>query len=437
MANYFNDSTDINKIPIIRVGEVISVTDVTKSGRIKVRITGIDTEGDKDLIDCVPLLPKYIVTMPKVGECVFVFQYEYNKSSPTSSFKNTRFWIGPLITQPTSLNEEQYNSALSILPDGYTKLSDPNLENGAYGKEDDIILQGRYNTDIIQKDREMWLRVGKTIEGDPKKFNNKNLGYIQLKYGNEKLKRTTEEVSVQTKIIPIPDTLTEVTINTILNSGEILSGNLPEERYKRDDVNRTEVFIKVTNLKNSLTLSSFEADNNTAFLGNNSRSLAINAVTTFVNANRGEKWKIKSNAKDYLNTLPNVSGDYSVFSLTPINGPIKKIKKIKLEKGKGKKSSVINLVANKLNLISHDGEHTFNITDPNYLISDEEQEKINNNAHPIVYGDILIEFLELVKKYVSSHVHPYHGLPSDPSTITTNVLRFDLNTILNKNINSN
>ena len=32
---------------------------------------------------------------------------------------------------------------------------------------------------------------------------------------------------------------------------------------------------------------------------------------------------------------------------------------------------------------------------------------------------------------------PYHGLPADPSTITTDVLRFDLNTILNKNINSN
>ena len=42
-----------------------------------------------------------------------------------------------------------------------------------------------------------------------------------------------------------------------------------------------------------------------------------------------------------------------------------------------------------------------------------------------------------MKKYVSAHVHPYHGLPADPSTITTDVLRFDLNTILNKNINSN
>jgi RecJ-like exonuclease len=48
-----------------------------------------------------------------------------------------------------------------------------------------------------------------------------------------------------------------------------------------------------------------------------------------------------------------------------------------------------------------------------------------------------VEFLQLVKKYVELHVHPYHGLTADPSTVTTNVLSFDLNKLLNKNINTN
>ena len=39
-GNYYNDSTNTNTVPIIKVGEVISVLDTTKSGRIKVRITG-------------------------------------------------------------------------------------------------------------------------------------------------------------------------------------------------------------------------------------------------------------------------------------------------------------------------------------------------------------------------------------------------------------
>ncbi len=437
MNNYYNDSTNINTIPIIKVGEVRSVIDITKSGRIKVKITGIDTEGDQELIECVPLLPKYLVTLPKVGECVFVFQYEYNDSSPTATFKNKRFWIGPLITQPTNLNEEQYNSALSIMPDGYNKLFDPKVEPGTYGNDEDIVLQGRYNTDIIQKDREMWLRVGKTIEGDPKKFNSKNLGYIQLKYGNEKLKRVIEEKTVQSKIIPIPETLIEVRIDTVLNNGVTLSGDLDVTRYRDSDVNRTEIFVSVYDIKTNKLKTSLEDE--TTYIGSQSRDTALDAVKVFVDANKGERWKIKSTAKDYLNTLPNVSGNIAVFTLTPIPGPPKTIKTVRLEKSNSKKSSVINVVANKINFISHDGEHTFNLTEPKEgkLITDEEQEKINKEAHPLVYGDILVEFLELVKKYVSSHVHPYHGLPSDPSTITTNVLRFDLNTILNKNINSN
>ena len=81
--------------------------------------------------------------------------------------------------------------SLSILPDGYTKLKDPNIEPGVLMvMMMMLVLQGRYNTDIIQKDRQIWLRVGKFKEGKPNnEFNSKNMGYIQLKYGGEKLKR--------------------------------------------------------------------------------------------------------------------------------------------------------------------------------------------------------------------------------------------------------
>ena len=117
----------------------------------------------------------------------------------------------------------------------------------------------------------------------------------------------------------------------------------------------------------------------------------------------------------------------------------KKITRNVITKSEGKddKNSVINLVANKINLLSHNGSHTFELTNPEKLITDEEQKKINNEAHPIAYGDTLVEFLELVKKYVSLHVHPYHGLPADPGKVTTDVLNFNLETILNKNINTN
>ena len=57
--------------------------------------------------------------------------------------------MGPLISQPTKLADDPSSESNAILPDGWTKLKDPNLQEGAYGNSEDIILQGRYNTDII------------------------------------------------------------------------------------------------------------------------------------------------------------------------------------------------------------------------------------------------------------------------------------------------
>ena len=180
MSEYYQNSTNRRTIPIIRIGKVVYNVDPESAGIIKVNIPGIDKlESSDNLIDCVPLLPKYLSIMPEVGESVFVFQYEDQEGNPTSKFHNKRFWIGPIISQPTKLSYEPIEESNSILPDGWTRLKNPQIEEGAYGNKSDIILQGRYNTDIIQKDREIWLRVGKFQEGANNKFNTK-LGYIQF-----------------------------------------------------------------------------------------------------------------------------------------------------------------------------------------------------------------------------------------------------------------
>ncbi len=433
--DYSKDSRDTQTVPIIRIGEVVSVTDTTKSGRIKVKITGIDdTETEGSLIKCVPLLPKYLSILPKPGECVFVFQYENNSTNPTASFKTKRFWIGPLITQPTKLDGENYTDSLSILPDGYVKLKDPKIEEGAYGNDEDVTLQGRYNTDIIQKDRQIWLRAGKFTEGDNNKFNSKDIGYIQLKYGGEKLKREVVDKEIINYITPSPEIVINVKMKTVLTTDVVLSNKLPEERYKKSDIDRTELFIEVNNIKSGELIIGLE--NETDFTGSGSRQQALDAATTFINDNKGEKWQIKSDSSDVIKIYKGV-GNIAQFTAEPIEVK-KKIKVNKVSKKDDPTSSVINVVATKINLLSiADGANTFELADPENLITDDEQEKINNEAHPLVYGDTLVEFLELVKKYVISHVHPYNGLPADPSKTTTDVMGFNLNTILNKNINSN
>ena len=329
-GNYYNDSTNTNTVPIIKVGEVISVLDTTKSGRIKVRITGVDDlETDSTLIDCVPLLPKYLSTLPKVGECVFVFQYEYKVGTPTTSFKSKRFWIGPLITQPTKLSGEDYNDALSILPDGYKKLKDPNVELGVYGDDDDITLQGRYNTDIIQKDRQIWIRTGKFTEGDPKKYNKKDLGFIQLKYGGEKLKREITQRKVVTKSQPLPKISIFVKINTNTEATPLgLSGDLPPERYKEDDVLSTDLFIRIINISDGKEIDTFTQVFNT---GKNSREQALNAAKIYIDTKGLLQYQIKSDAQDFITIYKGANGIATSKDLISID-IVKTIPEVKLIK---------------------------------------------------------------------------------------------------------
>jgi hypothetical protein len=77
------------------------------------------------------------------------------------------------------------------------------------------------------------------------------------------------------------------------------------------------------------------------------------------------------------------------------------------------KGSVTNIVANKINLITHkEGSPRFNVTDQNGLISDDELAKILDEAHQVPFGDVLIEYLKLLKEALFAHVHNGNGNPS-------------------------
>jgi len=106
--------------------------------------------------------------------------------------------------------------------------------------------------------------------------------------------------------------------------------------------------------------------------------------------------------------------------------------------------SVTNIVSNKINLLTHkEGNPRFNLTNQDNLISDEEMQKILSEAHPLVFGDKLVEFLKLVKNAISNHTHKYPGITphSEGSSATAKVMQdmneYDLEQILSKNIRIN
>jgi len=102
--------------------------------------------------------------------------------------------------------------------------------------------------------------------------------------------------------------------------------------------------------------------------------------------------------------------------------------------GKGQ----INIVSDNINFLSHSSATKFNLCDPEKLVTDEEFQKILNEAQQIPLGNKLIEFLLLQQKAFASHVHAYPGLPPDATQAEVkNYLDFDLTKLLSQNFRCN
>ena len=71
--------------------------------------------------------------------------------------------------------------------------------------------------------------------------------------------------------------------------------------------------------------------------------------------------------------------------------------------------SVVNIVADKINLISHKDSENFGelITNRDTLVLEEQMDNIMSRMHRAVYGDELITLLKLMIEVISTHTHPY------------------------------
>lgn len=201
-----------NTFQNLKYGEVMSVDDPLGLGRIKVWIKGsVATGGDDELLGgnvgyenlpwCLPLLPKHISIKPKVGEMVLIFIFSKQKESVD------RLYIGPLISQSNKLDfDSARTTALAGFSFGptYPNVTPTNIPDlkGVFPNPDDISIQGRFNTDITQKNNEIVIRAGKFMTSEvtelnpyPIKFNDKTQGFIQIKNDVKLPKITDTEVS--------------------------------------------------------------------------------------------------------------------------------------------------------------------------------------------------------------------------------------------------
>jgi hypothetical protein len=396
---------------------VVSVPDtITGYEPIKCRIQVSDSKilNNKDLPNCYPLLPKHLNVYPKEGEWVYILNI--NKDSN----QQIRYFLGPVIDtfKNLPLNPDDNTETNSpIKPD----LTQP--EKGIYPKRAYISIQGRDNSDIVFKEQEVLLRAGKYVSGNPLKFNSLDTAYIQIKYGQAELKETNEVQTVtDVKLVTfdgfVTATLTQTTgvADWIVNIRvEDKNNNFLGRIYKTfTDEGASISFIKETFLQ-------LQKNDQPTIL-----SIKDNFGTQINNIYDFSKFK-------YINdSIPQLKD----FNINQTTEKVTRTETVKVTKTvfNDSKGSTINVVANKLNLISYGNTDGFKLLDPDLTITPEQQIKINTESHPIPYGDKLNEFLKLVKSFVSNHVHPYHGSPPDPDPIVTQILNYDLETILNQNV---
>lgn len=88
------------------------------------------------------------------------------------------------------------------------------------------------------------------------------------------------------------------------------------------------------------------------------------------------------------------------------------------------------LFSNKIALLTHDGNPNFKSTN----LSNTDKNNIFSNAHPMGRGDIIVSALELIRKALIQHKHPYSNTPAILEATITDLEMFDFDKILQKNI---
>jgi hypothetical protein len=185
---YRSNTNNENPVRNIYYGEVVSIDDDNQGGRIRVRIPDLDNKTPIDQLPlAMPMLPKFFWIIPQIGEVVRVFIED------TRYPQRGRHWMGSIISQPHKIGYDGYFSALSttnigvISPEQNPKSIPDAL--GIYPTEKDIAILGRDNTDILLKEKQIQIRVGKHKIDNVLALNKENPAFIQMDYlttGNSK-----------------------------------------------------------------------------------------------------------------------------------------------------------------------------------------------------------------------------------------------------------
>jgi hypothetical protein len=104
-------------------------------------------------------------------------------------------------------------------------------------------------------------------------------------------------------------------------------------------------------------------------------------------------------------------------------------------KEKNAANSVINMVANRINIMSNkDSEIDHKLRNQETLVDDSDMDSIMDSLHQVPKGDKLVELLKLMKGAIMHHVHPWAGMQQcgDWSGFINKLEGYDIDSILSE-----
>jgi hypothetical protein len=439
--------------------------------------TNSDVNGpwsDLDPFVYLPLLPYFINQVPKKGEYTMLFYFNNKKQ-----VGRNKFYTMSVFSHPSTIYEENYRSSQTHLSSGYriSKKDFPNLKDnqgqhlfpnnkGVFTEPVDISINGRDTSDLILKKDDVLLRAGKHKDFNPGQIPDKNdeRAFIQLsrfrtqkKYGEpyKKIRFVDNDQQIKYLIeydVSNPENMADaftgsINIYKIENSSSnaVLTSQL---KYDSDLTGVNKSKIRVINFQSTKlddlitlinsTLLSFK-DNPTAILLNpvtkntqfpfyyrpekNIRNIInnISGLTSTPNIDSmNNMTKLKNNVKIVRNITTEGYGLVLDKKVSPLI-PFKPVTEIDIPVTSQKIDNTAGLIgATQLYLLSHSsiipGKGKIDLKDTLYGIdSDRISDEIEPKTSSMVRGEELMQLIGLIVNFLTSHVHPYPGLPPVPT----------------------
>jgi len=445
----------------------------------------------------LPLLPFFINTTPAENEYIHVIY-----SNKDYKYIDQFYIQGPL-SSPMSIQYENYLNSETFMSNGVrnkNSVSIKNLDNtyktdqskGIFPEPGDNSLLGRGSSDVIVKKDEVLLRSGKyTGSLNPKQLpsGNSKRSFVQLsKFEQRKVDlppyqgaNLIEQVKVVQKVIEwnifnlntTVDAFTgEITLYNIKPDLRSNSKNFKEETDVSDLYSAPLYKVKFTGEKFVDVIYKI----NTFIKGVNDGTIFIDPATFYkvqgerfpfvftpsknvklflTNVNTTNTTEYNNALKFYQSIKYNQADKNSGFGLIFNNGkpgPLydPKIEKVTPSEYLQAPITYASVGADKVYILSHESvipsKGKINLGETLYGIPQEKfTDDIFSKTNSMVRGEELMEFLNLLTKFLVGHVHPFHGLPPVPvaidgSTNTGQIFQSLLNapnTILNQNIRLN